>query len=637
MSTSKEGRTPPRNVPSSRAPQKTSSDATFGLPRAEEPAKGNRSPLPKADLSREGNTIKPLAQQVDRIASVHPQSKPFTHSTPALNQPSASVPPSQSSSAPAITTTHSRRIRTAHRDDRGGTATSESPRPPDEDKRQAYPNESSHTRATASSREPPFRLEHVASADGVDSLSLPQSLNRSSPRLQGNEGVEREAKRAAETLTSDKKWGTRTTASKEPEIHEEDPTTDPYSAQRRKLESSPPSSHAPPDIKRHPKAPPQSSVELTSPSSVSRGYDLGATHLPASGEFGRNTGSSDAISSLRITEASATTPHVPLSTQNQVKHAGTSPSNNKPTSSSTVAPPRPPTVVGDSQICASPFLSRTTSSLVSAPITSVTSREAGREGETRPGIVPPSKPGDDTSSRLPDYHHHTETRNPSLVQVDSHQEEVENKTHAKPSDRAQPGNVILLFLRPTLTLMNFLSPIAYTAPSIIKVSSNTGKERVSQAQSGHSISQPQHSQSESSRILPNQQHRTDPSITRETGLPSWEHAAAIGAPSFPHFRPVIAYIPVHPDEIHDPDRSPPLPPYEPESLEVPVAQEGALSRSGARIPGEARDEPRKLPGEKSPIFSSLPLNLLAFSIVTRSITCVGSATPWRRPRSYGPS
>ena len=456
MSTSKEGRTPPRNVTSSRVPQESRSGTPFGLPRAEEPVEGNQSPLLKADLSREGNTIKPHAQEVDRIASVHPPLKPSIHSTPTPSQPSAPVSSSQSSSAAPITKTGSGRMRTPHRD---------TPLPPDEDKGQAYRNESSHMRSpSASSRDPRFPPGHVASAVDVDSLSLPQSLDRSSPRIQGNGGIEREAKRAAETLTSDK-GGKRTTAPKEPDIQREDPTSDPHSAQRGKPESSPPNSRTP-DIERHPKAPPQSSVEPISSSSVSRGGDLGATHLPNSSEFGGNTGRSDAVSSLRRTEASAT-PHVSLFSQNQAKHAIGTPSNNKPTSSSTKYPPRPPTVVGDSQIRASPFLSRTTSSLVSAPNTPITSREDEMERETRPGSfpspkhmqsvkqpdpaaghvasrnAPPTKAlpetGDDTSSRLPDYHHLMETHKPSLVQVGSPQKDVENKPHAKPSDCAQPS------------------------------------------------------------------------------------------------------------------------------------------------------------------------------------------------------
>lgn len=164
--------------------------------------------------------------------------------------------------------------------------------------------------------------------------------------------------------------------------------------------------------------------------------------------------------------------------------------------------------------------------------------------------------------------------------------------------------------------MSSLSPIARAAPPIFQVSSNTGKERGSQSQLGHSISQAQHPRSESSGMVPNQQYRTDPLMVRETGLPSSEHAAAIAVPPFPHFRPVIAYIPVHPDEISNPERSPPPPAYQP-SLSpapgVPVAQEGTASRSGARIPSSVHDEPKKLPGKNYPIFSSALLNSLAFS------------------------
>ena len=456
--TSKEGRTPPRDALPPRAPKETSNDT-----RAGELVEGNQSPLPKADLSREGNTIKPHAQQVDRIASAHPQPKPSNHPTASLNQLSASVTLSPSSSTPAITKTGSSLIRAARSDARAGLAPSELPRPSDEVKGQAYPNELSHTRPSASSREPPFPTEHVASAVNADSLAL--------PRIQGNDGVERGAKRSAETLTPDKE-GKRTTALNEPKIHQEDRTTDTDTAQRRKPESSTPSTHAS-DIKRQPKAPPQSSVGPTSSSGVGRGYDLGATHLPDSSESGGNTGRSDAISSLRTTEASVT-PQVSLSTQNQAKLAVSTPPNNKPTSSRKKSPPRPPTVVGDSQIVDSPFLSWTTPSLGSVPITPITSQEAEREGEIRPGTITPSKPlqsvgqpgsaaghsasrnapptktlpatGDDTPSKLPDYHHHTETRNPSLVQLDSSLE-AKNRPHAKPIDHAQPsGNLSFVSL-----------------------------------------------------------------------------------------------------------------------------------------------------------------------------------------------
>ena len=162
--------------------------------------------------------------------------------------------------------------------------------------------------------------------------------------------------------------------------------------------------------------------------------------------------------------------------------------------------------------------------------------------------------------------------------------------------------------------MPSLSPIVRAAPPIFKVSSNIGKERGPQAQPGHSILQPERSQGESSGIVPNHQHRTEPSITRETGQLSSDHAAAIGLPSFPHFRPVIAYIPVHPDEISNPERSPPLPSYESSlSPGVPIAQEAAPSRSGARTSSEVRDGPKKLPGKRHSIIPSPLLNSLASS------------------------
>ena len=160
--------------------------------------------------------------------------------------------------------------------------------------------------------------------------------------------------------------------------------------------------------------------------------------------------------------------------------------------------------------------------------------------------------------------------------------------------------------------MPSLSPIVRAAPPIFKVSSNIGKERGSQVQPGYSISQPERSRGESSGIVPNHQHRTDPLITRETGQPSSEHAAAIGLPSFPHFRPVIAYIPVQPDEISNPERSPPLPPYESSpSTGLPIPR--AAAPSGTRTSTEVRDGPKKLPGKRHSILCSSLLNSLTSS------------------------
>jgi hypothetical protein len=128
------------------------------------------------------------------------------------------------------------------------------------------------------------------------------------------------------------------------------------------------------------------------------------------------------------------------------------------------------------------------------------------------------------------------------------------------------------------------------------VSSNIGKERGSQ---------PQHPQTESSSTVPNQQHCTDPLITRETG----QQSLGYGLPSFPHLRPVIAYVPVQPGEVYNSERSPHLPQYEPGPPGVPVTRDGTASRSDGRIPSGVHDEPKKLPGKEYPVFSSPPLNL----------------------------
>lgn len=195
ISTSKEGHTPLWDIMSLQVPQETGSDTPFRLPRAEELVKGNQSPLLKVDLSCEGNTIKPHAQEVNHVASAHLPLKPSINPTPTLGQLSASASSSLSSSAPTITKTGSSQMHMPYCDPQAGMSPSESPPPPDEDKGWAYPNESSHIRLlSALSRDPHFLTGHIASAVDVNLLSLPQSLDRTSPHTQGNnEGVECEA------------------------------------------------------------------------------------------------------------------------------------------------------------------------------------------------------------------------------------------------------------------------------------------------------------------------------------------------------------------------------------------------------------------------------------------------------------
>ena len=154
--------------------------------------------------------------------------------------------------------------------------------------------------------------------------------------------------------------------------------------------------------------------------------------------------------------------------------------------------------------------------------------------------------------------------------------------------------------------------MARAAPPIFEVSPNVGKERVLKVQPGHSISQLQHSRSESSSMVPNQQHRTDPLIPREMGLLSG-HASAKGLKGvvpFEHFRPDMASVPVPTDEGYNSERSQPLPPNKLGPPGVQVTLEEAPSISSARAPSDVRDGPNKLPGKKYPIFSSPPINLL---------------------------
>jgi hypothetical protein len=108
---------------------------------------GDQTYLPLAQAeSREGKTIKPHVQRVDRIASVQPPPKSST--APLLFTPTISVS-SSSRVAPAIARTASSRVPTLrgaeepHRDTRSGDVLSPfAPTPPGEEK--SYPSEPHH-------------------------------------------------------------------------------------------------------------------------------------------------------------------------------------------------------------------------------------------------------------------------------------------------------------------------------------------------------------------------------------------------------------------------------------------------------------------------------------------------------------
>ena len=280
-----------------------------------------------------------------------------------------------------------------------------------------------------------------------------------------------------------------------------------------------------------------------------------------------------------ITQASFTPP-VSLSPQNQSKHAISTSSNNNPISSSADPHSQLVTVASDSEIRAAPSLSRSTSSLTSAPIAPKASREVGKEGETLPRPIPPPKSlqfvgqpssatallasqkrptgslrdtGDDIFSRPPDDRHHGETPATSVVQADSPREAAENKLRAESSDRVGlvqsfgTSSFVTLIDFDTCPLSSYLT--ARTAPSIVKVSSNTKEANMKEeyrthAQSRHSISQLQHARRES---WPNEQH----------------HHVVCGSALMDH---ICKTVPTWSDEVNR--QHVPLPP---ESLRTPLS------------------------------------------------------------------
>ena len=425
----------------------------------------------------EGNPIRPHAPRADRIPSNHPSLKPSTHSAHTLNQPGPSASPPSHAGAPAITRTISSWTRTARgrlpgvpeSDAWSGVALPELPHTPDEVKGSAYPNEQNQSNPSASQRRPP--PPPVPSASAVGSLSQPpsqpvsgpQSLDRGNSRIRGNEGVGREANRAAEGSTLEKEQK-RTTTSQEPGSQQEIPATDSYDTQRRKPESSPPSGFAP-HGQRYPKAAPESSAESTRSNSLVHRSGSSTSQLPNDGESRGGLGlgrSSDSLLSSDRQEVSPLAPppaSLSASSQSLPKHVTGVLSKNNPIGSSADTNPRPPTAVGNSQIRVVPSFTRTMSSRVSAPIAPIASQEAQKGGETRPGPILPSKSvgrsspatvplvpqkgpftgsprkaSNDTSSKLPEDRHDGKTHAPSVPQVDPPQGATENKPQTKLSD-----------------------------------------------------------------------------------------------------------------------------------------------------------------------------------------------------------
>ena len=172
----------------------------------------------------------------------------------------------------------------------------------------------------------------------------------------GSEGVPREAKRATEGSTPDRKERKAAAAPEEYETHPEDSATSSDGAKRRKAEPNPPTSLT------HKQAPTESSVERTySSSKPGRGNNFNTPPSETGKPQGKMVQSSDPAPSLGVKETHFTRPP-PASTRNQPKpDIGVPPKGNSigVTPLSTQGQ-RKPTIEG-SRVVLPPPLSRTPS------------------------------------------------------------------------------------------------------------------------------------------------------------------------------------------------------------------------------------------------------------------------------------
>ena len=195
---------------------------------------------------------------------------------------------------------------------------SESPHPPVEDRGKASPDNQSTMSSSVASHGLSLPSDNRASAATEppaqsQSLTAPRRLEKSNSRLIGSEGVHREAKRAIEAPTSDRKERKGATVPDEYETRPEDSATRLDGANRRKAEPNPPTSYT------HKQAPIESSAERTYSSNPSRGND---PIPPRPVEMGKSRGkvvqSSDLAPSLGIKETYSTRPP-PASAQSPPK------------------------------------------------------------------------------------------------------------------------------------------------------------------------------------------------------------------------------------------------------------------------------------------------------------------------------
>ncbi|KAI0288924.1 hypothetical protein BC826DRAFT_1034821 [Russula brevipes] len=203
---------PSQNVPSTRISQETRGDISFGLPRMEAPRKSDRFSPPQTD------------------------SHLLQLSSPSLNRPNPPTNHSSSPSTPALTTTASSRVQASVR---YGAAPPELPRPNDERSAKGYAEEARYANPSATSHKQQSPLVPTPQP-----ASEPRRFVKDDSRIEGIEGIDREAKRPTDELTSDK-VRKRGPVSDERATHRDDSITHSGSVHRRKAEPNPTSSHAP--------------------------------------------------------------------------------------------------------------------------------------------------------------------------------------------------------------------------------------------------------------------------------------------------------------------------------------------------------------------------------------------------------
>jgi hypothetical protein len=355
---------PSQDVQPSRSLRDTGSK---GLSEPGERTERSESSLQQLDSSNERNATR-RAQQVVRTASVQPSTKPST-SSPPLNRPSASASPLPPLplAVQALTNTTSSQVHAAHSvppdgsQTRSGGAPLELPYHRSEERGNAPPDEQSRMNPPATPhRLPSLPGDHTAAATEPPSQSQPVSPP---PRLDKSNS-RREAKRATEGPTSDKKEQKGIPAPEEYETR--DSTTTPDGAKRRKGGLNPPTSYNPKGIQDA-----NASVERTYSSNSSRGNDSSALRLSEIGKSRGKVEQPSASTPSLVKETIFTTPPPSspstlketiftapssVSTSSQPKHVTRVPSNSDVIVSRVEQKPhraRPPTVA-DSQIKSTP-------------------------------------------------------------------------------------------------------------------------------------------------------------------------------------------------------------------------------------------------------------------------------------------